>query len=130
MARSTPTAQANRQSRISRTPALAGAGIGSIGSLAASLADAPWGVVLTVALAGLLVALLPSTIAGTIPTASGRPSDVRLLAWLTAVTGLVSVIAVVILALTGHSEAALAVGVIGGAAGAAGGIRVTVNIRG
>jgi hypothetical protein len=84
-------------------------------------------VVLTVALAG--VALVPSAIAGMIRTASGRRTDVRLLGWLSAVTGLVSVIAVVILALTGHGEAALAVGVIGGAAGAAGGIQVTVNIR-
>ncbi|MDT9692745.1 hypothetical protein Q5762_31355 [Streptomyces sp. P9(2023)] len=44
-------------------------------------------------------------------------------------TGVVSVIAVVVLGLTGHSEAATAAGVIGGAAFAFGGITVTVNIR-
>ncbi|MET9757391.1 hypothetical protein AB0K71_05285 [Streptomyces syringium] len=38
-------------------------------------------------------------------------------------------IAVVLLALTGHAAAASAVGLAGGAASAAGGIRVTVNIR-
>lgn len=63
----------------------------------------------------------------------GTPSkvrtDVRLLGWLTTVTGLVSVVAVVVLALIGHGEAAAAVGVIGGAVSAAGGIQVTVNIR-
>ncbi|MEU8470604.1 hypothetical protein AB0F30_22355 [Streptomyces sp. NPDC029006] len=67
MARHTPTAQANRQSRPSPTTALAGAGVGSAASLAAALAHAPWGVVLTVALAGLLVTLVQSAITGTIP---------------------------------------------------------------
>ncbi|MEU1404804.1 hypothetical protein ABZ471_20960 [Streptomyces sp. NPDC005728] len=67
MARSTPTAQANRQSRPSRTTALVGAGISSVGSLAASFAGAPWGVVLTVALTGLLTVLAQSVIHGTIP---------------------------------------------------------------
>ncbi|MFI9585729.1 hypothetical protein ACIHCQ_28650 [Streptomyces sp. NPDC052236] len=51
----------------------------------------------------------------------------RVLGWLTAATGLLSVIAAVILALTGHAEAAAAVGVSGGAV--AGGTQVTVNIR-
>ncbi|MFD9499261.1 hypothetical protein [Streptomyces sp. NPDC060035] len=46
---------------------------------------------------------------------------------LAAVTGLLSVIAAVILALTGHAEAAAAAGVAGGAV--AGGIHVTVNIH-
>lgn len=45
---------------------------------------------------------------------------------LAAVTGLVSVIGAVVLAFTGHAEAAAAVGVAGGAV--AGGIQVTVNI--
>jgi hypothetical protein len=51
----------------------------------------------------------------------------RVLPWLTAATGLLSVIAAVILALTGHAEAAAAVGVSGGVV--AGGTQVTVNIR-
>ncbi len=67
MARPAPTAQPNGQSRLSGTTALAGAGIGSVGSLAASLTHAPWGVVLAVALAGLLVTLAQSAISGTIP---------------------------------------------------------------
>ncbi|MFI6121913.1 hypothetical protein ACIBCU_19080 [Streptomyces sp. NPDC051064] len=46
---------------------------------------------------------------------------------LAAVTGLVSVIGAVVLALTGHAEAAAAAGVAGGAV--AGGIHVTVNIN-
>lgn len=49
--------------------------------------------------------------------------------WLTAVAGIVSIPAVVVLALTGHTEQAAAVGVIGGAMCAAGGIQVTVHIR-
>ncbi|MCZ4102100.1 hypothetical protein C8250_042055 [Streptomyces sp. So13.3] len=60
---------------------------------------------------------------------AGVRTDVRLLSWLTTLTGLLSVIAVVILTLTDHGEAAVAVGVIGGAMGTAGGIQVTVNIR-
>ncbi|MFJ8751683.1 hypothetical protein ACIREO_20500 [Streptomyces sp. NPDC102441] len=44
-----------------------------------------------------------------------------------AVTGLLSVVGAVILALTGHAEAAAAAGVAGSAV--AGGIHVTVNIH-
>lgn len=62
-------------------------------------------------------------------TSADTPRVIRLMGWLTAVTGLVSVVAVVFLVLTGHPEAATAVAVIGGAASAAGGIQVTVNIR-
>ncbi|WP_432106286.1 hypothetical protein [Streptomyces sp. bgisy091] len=46
---------------------------------------------------------------------------------LEAVTGLASVIGAVVLALTGHAEAATAVGIAGGAV--VGGIHVTVNIN-
>ncbi|MFJ8921372.1 hypothetical protein B046DRAFT_03698 [Streptomyces sp. LamerLS-316] len=46
---------------------------------------------------------------------------------LTALTGLVSVVGAVVLALTGHAEAAAAAGLAGGAV--AGGIHVTVNIQ-
>ncbi|MFJ8859331.1 hypothetical protein ACIRD8_12925 [Streptomyces sp. NPDC102451] len=46
---------------------------------------------------------------------------------LAAVTGLCSVIATVVLAFTGHAEAAAAAGVAGGAV--AGGIQVTVNVH-
>ncbi|MFD5042189.1 hypothetical protein ACFWMX_15325 [Streptomyces sp. NPDC058378] len=46
---------------------------------------------------------------------------------LTALTGLVSVVGAVLLALTGHAEAAAAAGLAGGAV--AGGIHVTVNIQ-
>ncbi|MFF1404965.1 hypothetical protein [Streptomyces sp. NPDC058294] len=59
--------QPNSQSRPSRTVALAGAGVSSVGSLAASLAGAPWGVVLAVALTGLFTVLAQSVIHGTIP---------------------------------------------------------------
>ncbi|MGR6975085.1 hypothetical protein ACU639_36860 [Streptomyces cynarae] len=62
--------QANGQSRPSRTAALAGAGISSVGSLAASLAGAPWGVVLAVAVTGLVTVLVQSLIQGTIPQES------------------------------------------------------------
>ncbi|MFF3460468.1 hypothetical protein ACFYXH_40560 [Streptomyces sp. NPDC002730] len=58
---------------------------------------------------------------------SNEPSrDARLLAWLAALTGLLSVVAVVFLALTGHTKEAA---IVGGAVCAAGGIRVTVVIR-
>ena len=62
-------------------------------------------------------------------TPSDTPHNVRLLGWLTTVTGLVSIVAVVVLALSGEPQAAAAVGIIGGAVSAAGGIQVTVNIR-
>ncbi|MGW4696284.1 hypothetical protein ACWEO1_28375 [Kitasatospora cineracea] len=53
----------------------------------------------------------------------------RHLGWLTAVTGLVSIAAVTVLAMTGHDAAAVAVGGIGGGVSAATGIQVTVRIR-
>ncbi|MEU6965037.1 hypothetical protein [Streptomyces chrestomyceticus] len=40
-----------------------------------------------------------------------------------------SVVAVVVLALTGHTQEAATVGVIGGALSAAGGIRISIHIR-
>lgn len=54
---------------------------------------------------------------------TGGPAPGRL----TALTGLVSVVGAVLLALTGHAEAAAAAGLAGGAV--AGGIQVTVNIQ-
>jgi hypothetical protein len=62
-------------------------------------------------------------------TRSGTPVDTRILGWFVAVTALASIIAVVILALTGYSAAAVSVGAIGAALAAAGSIQVTVNIR-
>ncbi|WP_432040443.1 hypothetical protein [Streptomyces cucumeris] len=62
-------------------------------------------------------------------TATEPRTDVPLLSWLTPLTTLMCVVAVVILGLTGHTEAAVAVGVIGGGLGAATGIQITVNIR-
>ncbi|MET9646262.1 hypothetical protein [Streptomyces syringium] len=53
--------------------------------------------------------------------------SVRPLAWVTTVAGLLSIVAVIVLALTGYTAAATAVGLIGGAL--AGGIQVTVQIR-
>ncbi|MET7786717.1 hypothetical protein ABZS93_08805 [Streptomyces sp900116325] len=61
--------------------------------------------------------------------AARAQSSAQLLGWLTALTGLTSIIAVVVLVLTGHSAAGTAVAVIGGGVSAVGGIRVTVNIR-
>ncbi|MFC8495889.1 hypothetical protein ACFUJU_34855 [Streptomyces sp. NPDC057235] len=48
---------------------------------------------------------------------------------LSVAVGTASMLAVIGLGLTGHSEAATAAGVIGGAAFATGGISVTVNVR-
>jgi hypothetical protein len=53
----------------------------------------------------------------------------RVLGWLAVTAGVLSVPAVVVLALTGHSEQATAVGIIGDAMATVGGIQVTVNIR-
>ncbi|MFI1400935.1 hypothetical protein [Streptomyces sp. NPDC020681] len=53
-------------------------------------------------------------------------NHVRGLSRLTAVTSMLSVIAVAGLALTGHPEAAVAAAIAGGAAA---GVNVTVNIR-
>ncbi|WP_322983131.1 hypothetical protein [Streptomyces sp. S584] len=59
---------------------------------------------------------------------TGGPAPGRL----TALTGLVSVVGAVLLAVTGHAEAAAAAGLAGGAVAGgavAGGIHVTVNIQ-
>ncbi|MFJ2575082.1 hypothetical protein ACIOYT_32290 [Streptomyces halstedii] len=53
----------------------------------------------------------------------------RMIAYISAVTGLSAVIAATCLGVTGHPEAAQAVGVIGGAALATGGVTVTVNVK-
>ncbi|WP_371571288.1 hypothetical protein [Streptomyces canus] len=63
----TPAPQPNGQPRPPRSTALAGAGISSVGSLAATLAGAPWGIVLAVALSGLLIVLVQSVVQGMIP---------------------------------------------------------------
>ncbi|MFJ8078764.1 hypothetical protein ACIQ7Q_33730 [Streptomyces sp. NPDC096176] len=63
-------------------------------------------------------------------TAPGARADLQLLAWITALTALVAIIATFILAMTGHGQEATAVAGIGAAiCAAAGGIRVTVNIK-
>ncbi|MFF2538752.1 hypothetical protein [Streptomyces cyaneofuscatus] len=63
-------------------------------------------------------------------TLDRTPNDVprhsRLLAWVTTLTALASIVAVVVLALTHNTEAATAVGTIGGAVTALGG---TANLR-
>ncbi|MGW2638078.1 hypothetical protein [Streptomyces sp. NPDC001348] len=51
----------------------------------------------------------------------------HVLGWISAVTGLLTVVAVIVLAVTGHAGAAAAVAVAGGAV--TGGGRVTVTIR-
>lgn len=56
-------------------------------------------------------------------------SDVRLLARMTAVTVLAAIVGAVVLALTGHTEAAVAVAGIGAGVTALGGIQVTIHIR-
>ncbi|WP_327188271.1 hypothetical protein [Streptomyces sp. NBC_01334] len=53
--------------RPSRVPALAGAGLGNVGALTLTLAGAPWGIVLAVALTGLVIVLVQSLVQGTIP---------------------------------------------------------------
>ncbi|MCF3136909.1 hypothetical protein [Streptomyces olivochromogenes] len=67
----TSSPQPNAQPRPSRAAALAGVGVSSVGSLAASVAGAPWGVVLAVALSGLFIVLVQSVIQGMIPQDSG-----------------------------------------------------------
>lgn len=59
-------------------------------------------------------------------TPNDLPRHPGLLAWVTTLTALVSIVAVVVLALTGNTEAATAVGTIGGAVAALGG---SVNLR-
>ncbi|MFD6750907.1 hypothetical protein, partial [Streptomyces anthocyanicus] len=53
--------------RPSRVPALAGAGLSSVSVLSVSFAGAPWPMVLTLALAGLLVVLAQSALQALIP---------------------------------------------------------------
>ncbi|MGW4506858.1 hypothetical protein ACWENO_19710 [Streptomyces sp. NPDC004436] len=53
----------------------------------------------------------------------------HLLAWTSAVTGLIAVVGVVVLAAIGQSEAAVAVGAVGAAALGVGGFQITVQIR-
>ncbi|MFI5740963.1 hypothetical protein ACIA9I_21655 [Streptomyces anulatus] len=60
-------------------------------------------------------------------TSSDSPRHPHLLAWVTTLTALVSIVAVVVLALTHNTEAATAVGTIGGVVTALGG---TANLRG
>ncbi|MFD8603328.1 hypothetical protein AMK14_24500 [Streptomyces sp. TSRI0445] len=62
-------------------------------------------------------------------TTTASQLHVRLLALFTALTGLVSVVAVVVLVLTGHDTAAAVVGAIGGGAGTTDTLRVSVHIR-
>lgn len=62
-------------------------------------------------------------------TSNNAKISTQVLGWITAITVLLSVVAVFILAMAGHSAAAVAVGLIGGSASAAGGIQVTVHIR-
>ncbi|MFF2538756.1 hypothetical protein [Streptomyces cyaneofuscatus] len=62
-------------------------------------------------------------------TTGAGPFEARLLAWLTVITALVSIIAALILAMTGHSDVAVAVAAVGGTVSMAGGIQVIVQIR-
>ncbi|MFJ8563013.1 hypothetical protein ACIRD0_37240 [Streptomyces microflavus] len=62
-------------------------------------------------------------------TTGAPPFEARLLAWLTVVTALLSIVAAFILAVNGHSDVATAVAAVGGAVGVAGGIRVIVQIK-
>ncbi|MFE9992828.1 hypothetical protein ACFYRK_38960 [Streptomyces sp. NPDC005381] len=61
--------------RPSRVPALAGAGLSSVSILSVSLAGAPWPMVLTLALAGLLVVLAQSALQALIPQDSAHRLD-------------------------------------------------------
>ncbi|MGX1955034.1 hypothetical protein [Streptomyces sp. CB02115] len=62
-------------------------------------------------------------------SATDSQQSTRLAGWLTTVTGLAAIVAVVVLALAGHETAAAVAGAIGGGASATGTIRVTVRIR-
>ncbi|WP_328406417.1 hypothetical protein OHS70_38420 (plasmid) [Streptomyces sp. NBC_00390] len=77
-AQSNPGSSPAPQARPSRTPALAGAGIGSVGALTAAMAGAPWGAVLSLAIVGLVVVLLQSALHVLIP----QESDHRLTWWI------------------------------------------------
>ncbi|MEU3356122.1 hypothetical protein [Streptomyces sp. NPDC037389] len=63
------------------------------------------------------------------PTPLPQRPHAKASAWATAATALGTIVAVVVLALTGHPEVATAAAGVGGAVSTAGGIRVTVNIR-
>ncbi|MEW1568401.1 MULTISPECIES: hypothetical protein [unclassified Streptomyces] len=58
--------------RSSRVPALAGAGLSSVGVLTVGLAGAPWPMVLALALTGLLVVLVQSALQSLIPQESAH----------------------------------------------------------
>lgn len=62
-------------------------------------------------------------------TSNDLPRHPNLLAWVTTLTALVSIVAVVVLALTHNTEAATAVGTIGGAVTALGGSWVNLRTR-
>lgn len=62
--------QAPTPARPSRVPALAGAGLSSVGVLTVSLAGAPWPMVLALALTSLLVVLVQSALQSLIPQES------------------------------------------------------------
>lgn len=57
---------------------------------------------------------------------SSRPGG-RALGWVSAISALLCLAAVVVLAFSGYPEAAAAVGVLGGAG--AGGVRVSIHVR-
>ncbi|MER5385549.1 hypothetical protein ABT040_35740 [Streptomyces sp. NPDC002688] len=69
------TSSATAPTRPSRVPALAGAGLSSVSVLTVSLAGAPWPMVLTLALAGLLVVLVQSAFQALIPQDSVHRLD-------------------------------------------------------
>lgn len=62
-------------------------------------------------------------------TPNDLPRHPNLLAWVTILTALVSIVAVVVLALTHQAEAATAVGTIGGAVTALGGSWANLRTR-
>ncbi|MBQ0855658.1 hypothetical protein J8N05_46730 (plasmid) [Streptomyces sp. BH-SS-21] len=72
-----PAPQANTAARPTRTPALAGAGLSSVGVLTIALTGAPWPMVLTLALTGLLVVLIQSAFQAFLP----QDSQHRLAWW-------------------------------------------------
>ena len=64
------TPQTPTPARSSRVPALAGAGLSSVGVLTLGLAGAPWPMVLGLALTSLLVVLVQSALQSLIPQES------------------------------------------------------------
>ncbi|MFF3312998.1 hypothetical protein [Streptomyces sp. NPDC002952] len=67
MATTQPAPQTTVPTRSVRVPALAGAGLSSVGVLTIALAGAPWPMVLVLALAGLIVVLIQSSLQALIP---------------------------------------------------------------